>query len=162
MQPDRAKSAALGVGSTLLPAIEDSTFLVSHPINAPGRRTVTFVVRCDAANVISYQLPDSVREGRAKMDASVLCSVPTMMMAAYGPAAGAFDTLDYSPLAEDVKAGKLLVVTHADPWGVMVSATQASAWVSLLKSLGGKYASLAEQASHSSHIMQRHPLIDLI
>ena len=156
------KSSGLGLGSTVLPRVEESTFLVSHPLNNPDARSVMFVVRCDGTSVIAYNLPEVSRNTRMPVDASVLCSVPTMMMANFAAAAGAFDTLPLDPIAEDIKSGKLLVVTHADPWGVMVSATQSSAWRALLQSLGGKYAALADQSRPAKVPMQRHPLMDLV
>lgn len=63
----------------------------------------------------------------------------------------------------DVASGKLLVVMHADPWAVMLSSTQRSAWKSLLQSLGGKYAALANAGDKAGkNLMQPHPLHDIL
>ncbi len=156
------KKEALTPSSLLSSSVEDSTFLVSHPLNAPESRSVRFVVRCDgAASVITYQLPEALQGKDVRPDLSVLCSLPTMLVADYCAAMGVFDTLDLKPITDDVLSGKLLVVKHADPWSIMVASTQRSAWKLLLKSLGGKYAALATQDNRKTGQMQPHPLHDL-
>jgi hypothetical protein len=126
--------------------------LVSHPVTESKKRTVTYVVRCDSQGVIGYQLPD-YRTRTPATDLSVLCTLPTLMQAHFTAACGTFEALDAKPIDEDIKAGKLLVVKHADPWAVMVACNQADAWTTLLHSLGGKYAALAALKDGKSDLM---------
>ena len=148
------------VPSSLSVKIEESCFLVSHPVNSPDKRSVMFIVRCNDAELLTYRLPFT--EMRSSLDMTLHASTPTMLLANYTAAGGNFDSVPAIKVDCEIKDGKWLIVKHGDPWGLMLaSSSQKTAWKALLQSLGGKYAAMAVQ-DKTRVPMQRHPLQDLL